>query len=107
MTDQCLGAFEILLRKRRFVAFHADLQRINQAARVTADRASLQLETSRVIHLIDVVSCPQNTVTQTQHSFVAHRLCVHFGDIEELISTFSGHWQSDGQIQEADREVSC
>ncbi len=34
-------------------------------------------------------------------------LRVHIGNIEELVSTFSAHWQSNGQIQEVHREVTC
>lgn len=34
-------------------------------------------------------------------------LSVHFGDVEERVSTVSGHRQSNGQIQEVDREVAC
>lgn len=39
--------------------------------------------------------------------WLTHCLCVDVGDIEERISSFGGHWQSDGQVQEADREVGC
>lgn len=34
-------------------------------------------------------------------------LCVHVGEVQELVSTFRGRRQSDGEVQEADGEITC
>lgn len=55
MTDQFLRASEALLGEGHSVVFHPDLQRVDQAAGITADRTSLSVERPYVIYLIEIM----------------------------------------------------
>lgn len=68
-TDQLLQPSQILLSEGRGVAPHADLQRINQAARVAVDGATLEAEQpmrSMDLKITRPLSCQLNTVRTGQ-----------------------------------------
>lgn len=85
------------------MALGADLQRVNQAAGVAADRTSL-LGAPKIR-----VNPPPPTRTKPTRTGGRRNThgSVHFGDVEQLVSALGGHGQSDGQVQQFDGEGPC
>lgn len=102
-TDQLLQPSQILLSEGCGVALHADLQGINQAAWVAVDGTTLEAEQPWVTPTASYVLSPGSST----HVKKFTHLCVHVGEVQELVSTFRGRRQSDGEVQEADGEITC
>lgn len=108
-TDQLLQPSQILLSEGCGVALHADLQGINQAAWVAVDGTTLEAEQPWVQGLKPFTPTTSYALSPGSLTHVKKftHLCVHVGEVQELVSTFRCRRQSDGEVQEADGEITC